>query len=117
MAEARELVNQRELADELERWGFRVIDPEKMDVPSISAALAGAKVVTCVEGSAQNHALFAMPAGAALLSIQPPNRFNSISKVVADAVGVRFAYVVADARESGFYLDPARFMRTLELLS
>lgn len=116
MAEARELVNQRQLAEELERRGFRVIEPERMDVPCICAALAGAKVVTCVEGSAQNHAFMAMPSGAALLSIQPPDRFNSIPKLIADALGIRFAYVVPDARAGGFDLDPARFMRTLELL-
>jgi capsular polysaccharide biosynthesis protein len=117
MAAARNLVNERQLTEELERRGFRVIEPENMDAPSICAALAGARIVACVEGSVQNHALMAMPAGAALLSIQPPERFNSLPKLIADGAGVRFAYVVAESRNNGFYLDPARFMQTLELLS
>jgi hypothetical protein len=113
----RNLVNEHDLAEKLESHGFRVIDPEGMEPSSICAALAAAKVVACVEGSVQNHAFLAMPRGAALLSIQPPHRFNSLPKLVADAVGVRFAYVVAEPRDGGFYLDPDRFMETLELLS
>jgi hypothetical protein len=116
-ANTRNLINERELTQELEARGFCVIPPEKMDARSICAALAEAKVVACVEGSVQNHAFAAMPAGAIMLSIQPPQRFNSVPKLIADAVGARFAYVVAEPRDSGFILDPTRFMRTLELIS
>ena len=116
-AAGRNLVNEVELVAELGRRGFRIIEPETMDVRSICAAMAGARVVACVEGSAQGHAVAAMPAGAALLSIQPPHHFNSVPKLIADAIGARFGYVVAEPRGEGFTLDPARFMRTLELLA
>ena len=113
----RHLINEFQLVEELERRGFRILEPEKMDAPSLSAALAGSKVVACVEGSVHNHATMAAPPGSALLAIQPPHRFNSVAKLVTDAVGMRFAYVVAEAAGDGFYLDSSRFMQTLELLS
>ena len=113
---ARHLINEDELVERLHAAGFRIVSPETMQPGELAAALGSAKVVACVEGSAQQHAFIAMPAGAALLSIQPPQRFNSVGKIIADAIGARFAYAVAEPAGGGFSIDPDRVLRTLDLI-
>lgn len=116
MGAARNLLNEDEVAAKLESIGFRVIAPEKMTPEAIASALAEAKVVVCVEGSVQQHAFIAMPEGATLVSIQPPARFNSIAKLLSDAVDARFAYVVAEPAAGGFTLELSRLLRTIDLV-
>lgn len=110
------LGNEDQLADDLSAIGFRILEPETMEPADLVAAMSSARLVVCLEGSAQQHAFLAMPAGSAFLSIQPANRFNTIGRVIADRVGVQFAYVVADAAGSECRLDPARLRKTLDLL-
>ena len=112
----RRLANEDQLADELSAIGFRTLEPEAMDAMELAAAMSSARLVVCLEGSAQQHAFLAMPAGSSFLSIQPANRFNTISRVIADRIGVRFAYVVADAFGGDCRLDPIRLRKTLDLL-
>jgi hypothetical protein len=116
MGTARNLLNEDEIAGKLEFIGFRVIAPETMSAEEIANVLVGAKVIVCVEGSVQQHAFIAMPEGATLVSIQPPARFNSIAKLLSDAVEARFAYVVAEPAVGGFTLEPDRLLRTIDLI-
>jgi capsular polysaccharide biosynthesis protein len=110
------LANEDLLADDLSAIGFRIVEPETMEPADLAATMSSARLVVCLEGSAQQHAFLAMPAGSAFLSIQPANRFNTIGRVIADRIGVRFAYVVADADGSECRLDPTRLRKTLDLL-
>lgn len=113
---ARTLINEDALVEQLEANGFRIIAPEGQTPIEIASALSGAEVVACVEGSAQQHALIAMPAGATLLSIQPPYRFNTIAKVIANRIGVTFAFTVAEPVEGGFTIGIDRLLKTLDLV-
>ena len=115
MGKARNLLNEEAICDRLSAEGFKIIAPESMEPAGIASVLADAELVACVEGSVQQHAFIGMPAGATMLSIQPPNRFNSIAKLLTDAVDTTFAFVVADPVENGFELQPDRLLRTLEL--
>ena len=113
---SRALLNEDALCEGLDKLGFRIIAPESLAARDLAEALGGAQITVCVEGSAQDHALIAMPRGATLLTIQPPYRFNSFPKSYADAAGMRFAYTVADPAHGGFHLDLERLRRTLDLI-
>lgn len=110
------LRNEAEIEKYLINCGFVVIDPENMSVREISAALSGANTVVFVEGSAQNHYLLNGPKGGRVLTIQPPERFNSFFKTFCDAVGLRWGYVVGDHNVDGSFSVPiARLEQTLNL--
>lgn len=113
---ARELLNELEIADVLSGRGFTTIAPEQLSAREIARSLASARVVVSVEGSALNHAQFALPDNSAILVIQPPERFNAFHKVLMDFNGIRFGYVVADTAIEGFTLPKERLVRTLELV-
>jgi hypothetical protein len=113
---ARELINQAAIIELLVERGFTVVEPEELQPSAIAHLLASARVVVSVEGSALNHAQYAVPESAVLLVIQPPQRFNAFHKVLADFNNVRFSYVVADPADNGFTLPPERLLRTLDLV-
>lgn len=110
----RNLVNSAEVQEELEKRGFEIINPEKETVSRIVGAISSAEIVILVEGSAQSHCTYALPSGSTLLIIQPPSRFNAISKERADAAGYHWAFVVADPHPNGFYLPFDRLLRTFD---
>jgi hypothetical protein len=114
--ESRELLNAPAVSEALMARGFVSIEPEALSPIQIVNSLASAKIVVSVEGSALNHAQFALPSNAAILVIQPPNRFTAFHKQLADFSGIRFGYVVADTALDGFTLAPDRLLRTLDLI-
>jgi Glycosyltransferase 61 len=114
MGERRELTNAAEVESELQANGFVVATPELESVAQLINLLAHAKIVVVVEGSAHNHAFMAMPRGSALITIQPSNRFNAIGKTFADAIGVRWAFTVAEKSRGGYYMPLDRLLRTIE---
>jgi capsular polysaccharide biosynthesis protein len=116
LATGRNLQNEDGLCDNLMRLGFRIISPESTSAEKIAGALLGSRLVVCVEGSAQQHAFLAMPKGSAFVSIQPPSNFNTIGKVIADRIGMKFAFHVADPAGDGFRVDFDRLQKTLDLI-
>ena len=112
----RSLANEPDLAELLERLGFVILEPEKEDPATIAAVLKDAELVVCVAGSAEVHALLAMPTGATLIEIQIAPFFGTIGKILAESIGVRWGYVVAEAGLAGFTLEPDRLLKTLELV-
>ncbi len=109
----RTLINEREVVDALTRIGFVNLQPEHDDPATIAAVLANAPIIVAVEGSAHNHALVAAPPGACLISIMPPREMNAIAKTQADALGLRWAYTVADDAGEGRFSQPADRLRRL----
>jgi capsular polysaccharide biosynthesis protein len=116
LGDARNLQNEDELCDNLTRLGFRIITPEAISAEDIAGALLNSRLVVCVEGSAQQHAFLAMPSGGAIVSIQPPRRFNTIAKIIADRIGVQFVFHVAEETGDGFRVDFGRLQKTLDLI-
>jgi capsular polysaccharide biosynthesis protein len=112
----RSLANEPKLAELLKRSGFEVLEPEKEDPETIAATLKDAQLVVCVAGSAEVHALLAMPAEATLIEIQLAPFFGTIGKILAESINVRWGYVVAERTAEGFTLEPDRLLRTLELV-
>jgi hypothetical protein len=113
----RHLVNSREVQAALEKAGFAIIFPEAESAGNLVNILSSAEIVVVVEGSAQGHCTYALPLGSTLLTIQPPTRFTANSKDRADALGLNWAFVVADPRPHGFYLPIDRLLRTLDEIS
>lgn len=110
----RNLVNSDELYEALDRLGFEIIDPESETALSMVEKLSRAEMAIGVEGSAQNHCWLAMPARSTFVAIQPPTRFNLHGKMRADAIGINYAFVVADPYPNGFYLPVERLLRTID---
>ncbi len=110
------LQNELELAEHLrDHRGFRILDPTKTEVPDIVATCAGAKTVVGVEGSQLIHGIVLLQPGCSILTLQPPDRFVSAYKHVADRELQHFGFVVGKARGKGFYIDPVEVDRTLDL--
>lgn len=109
--------NELEVETALRSLGFIIIQPESMAPREIYEALKDARIVVAVEGSALAHAQLSMPEGSAMIAIQPSNRFSTAHKAVAEAAGMRFGYVVADADQSGLMVDVYRLCRTIELVA
>ena len=116
IGERRVMRNELELAERLrDRHGFRILDPMTTDVPTIVAACAGARVVVGVEGSALIHGVQVLEPGAALLVLQPPNRFCSLFKHLTDRDDQHFGFVVGRMQGQDFHVDPDEVERTLDL--
>ena len=117
LGKRRQLDNFGQIVSTLAPHGYVVVEPEKLSAVEVAQALANAQVVVAVEGSAQAHALMAMPRGAAMVTIMPPRRFNSVHKVVADAIGVKWAYAVAEESGEHSFRQPSdRLLALLDLL-
>lgn len=84
-----------------------------MSVSALRLVLNRARIAIAVEGSSLMHALLMMPERAALLTIQPPQRFNNVLKGYADALGLRYAFTVADVARDGFHLPFSRLLGAL----
>lgn len=113
--QARSLLNEAAIAERLAREGFEIVDPATQSVDEISARLHGAAIVCSVEGSAFAHALLSMADAGAILTIQPPWRFNNPWKDYTDALGMRYGYVVAQGGQTEFELAPDDLMHSLDL--
>jgi hypothetical protein len=114
IGEPRVLENEPEVLDALAARGFDIIKPESESPRSLVNLLGSARIVILVEGSLHSHALVTMPPGGAIITIQPPRRFNSVIKPFLDVTGMRWGYTVADPRPSGFALPVDRLLRTLD---
>jgi len=114
LGERRHLVNSAEVYEALGRLGFEIINPESEEPRSLAEKLFGAEMAIAIEGSVANHCWVAMPPRSTFVAIQPPARFNSSGKMRADAIGINWAYVVADAHADGFYLPIGRMLRTID---
>lgn len=113
---SRKLHNESALAEYFhKRRGFKIVDITTMGVKEIMAACAGAKVVLGVEGSHLVHGMMVLEPGGSVLTLQPPDRFCSCIKRVADPDSQNFGFVVGVKSGDGFIIDPEEVERTLDL--
>ncbi len=116
MATPRSMANEDLIRYKLVDWGFTVIEPERETAASLVALLKNANLAVTIEGSAQVHALLAMPEHSTLLVLQPPDRFTAPGKDMADMGGLRYSFLVGDPTQNGFSIDAGRLLRTLDLI-
>ena len=113
----RVLRNELELAEHLRMTrGFRIVDPMSNSVSDILSACSGSQVVVGVEGSHLVHAVMMLSPGSSLLTIQPPFRFCTVLKDVANRDGLKFGFVIGQAVENDFIVEPDEVEQTLDLM-
>lgn len=111
----RMLQNEMALAETLAARGFQVLDPMREPAARLARVLAGAAVAVGVEGSQMTHALVALPPGATIVAIQPPDRTCAPLKTLGERFGLRFGYVVAEGRAGSYCVAADEVCRTLDL--
>jgi Glycosyltransferase 61 len=108
------IVNEPQVEAALARLGFQVVEPSTLQAREVAEALLDASIVVTCEGSHAGHAIYAMAHDAALLVLQPPDRFSLAFKEFTDRMPMRFAFVVGDAADGGFSIDVSDLDRTVE---
>ena len=113
---ARGLANEDAVRDALVARGFRVLAPETSSTEALADALSAARLCVGVEGSALTHATMLMPAGGAILALQPPRRFAESIKLFSDTIGLRFGFVVGEDHGDRFTVAIDRLEATIDLV-
>ncbi|WP_236603796.1 glycosyltransferase 61 family protein [Sandaracinus amylolyticus] len=111
----RGLMNEAAIEERLAREGYEIIDVARADADEIIRRTRDASVVCGVEGSALMHGLLCMREGGALVSLQPPYRFTMALRDHADAMGMRYGFVVGIGTRTRFEIDEDEVLSTLEL--
>jgi Glycosyltransferase 61 len=114
LGQARSVVNADALEAFMSGRGYAIVHPEREQPASLARTLRDAEIVVTVEGSAQVHALLAMPDAATLTILQPPMRFTAPGKDMADLAGLRYAFMVGDPDGAGFSIDLVRLAHLLD---
>jgi len=116
-AVGRAMANEDEVADILEKNGFEILLPERMDVVPLLNILAGATTVVVAEGSVQSHAFVSVPTGTGFAMIMPPRQFNLFGRQYIDAIDGKLAITIGeDVSEEKFVVQPERLLRVIDLL-
>lgn len=111
--EPRRVVDEPALEAKLRALGFEIVEPAGRPAEDVVRRMLGAPVIVAVEGSHVSHALYTIAEGGALLVLQPPDRFSMVHKEPADALGLRFAFIVGRPAEGGFSIDPDEVERMI----
>lgn len=113
---ARVVANEDELVSALSAKGFESFDITGASLPDIVHRFRNADVVVSMEGSHLNHLYLTLPAGAKLVTLVPADRFTMVQTGYANAVGLRFGFVVADPTPDGYDVSLPDLHATLELM-
>lgn len=116
-SQPRLLRNEAVIAEGLAARGFEIVDPAKETADDIVRKLSGARIAIGVEGSSLGHALLTLADQGALLTIQPPYRFNNVWKDFTDLLGMRYGFVVANGDQDGFDIGLDDILRTVDLVA
>ena len=114
-AEARFVENEDAVVNELAKRGVEIMEAETTPLEKIISHLLEARVVITIEGSQQEHAAFTLPQSSALITLQPPYRFNNLSKDWTQCIGMKYGFVVGDPCENGFSINIDELLQTVDL--
>ncbi len=110
----RVMANEADLEAVLVQRGFTVVDPMQLSAAEVTRLSLDARVVVSIEGSQISHAIYAMADDAALVVLQPPDRFCTQYKEFTDAMGMRFGFVVCDPGDEGFSVNIPELLHLLD---
>jgi hypothetical protein len=111
---SRVLVNASAVERYLESQGFTIIDPDRLSVPDLVAALLDARIVVGVEGSHLAHALYTLAPRGVLCVLQPAYRFTNIFKDWGDQYALRYAFTTGAQVPGGFEISIDALRRVLD---
>ena len=113
---ARAITNEDALIEALVARNWTILDIATASVAEMQRVLLGASVVVSIEGSQLDHAILAMPRGAAMVILVPQDRFLLRFVGLCRARGVRTGFVVIEGRLSdGYRTDLDEILRTVDL--
>ncbi|WP_193747394.1 glycosyltransferase 61 family protein [Ruegeria sp. ANG-S4] len=115
--EARIVANEHDLEEHLTNLGFDIVEPAVLSTQDVCRRMIDAKLVISVEGSHLAHAIYTMADDAALLVLEPPDRFAMPYKDFTDRMNMRFAFLVGDHAQNGFNVDLTDLDRLIDLLT
>jgi hypothetical protein len=116
MGVRRVVTNEAEIIDTLAKHEFKVVDVASNSLESILSALADAKIVVSVEGSQLCHSTYASPDNSGIITLQPPDRFETVHRDWAVAVDRGFGFVIGTMDEGGYNFSPDEILRTTDLM-
>jgi capsular polysaccharide biosynthesis protein len=106
--------NEDEIIDRLSKAGFTIIDQNALG--DKLARLSKARVVVTMEGSQLNHCVYTLPESAAVIALEPSNRFCSISRGWCNCLGIQFGFVVGHKGQRGYLFSADEVLRTVDLV-
>ena len=113
---ARKIENENEIIDALTKRGFVIADVGSDSLDQIISTLSSAKIVVSLEGSHNDHCAVACPENSGLLILQPADRFAAFQRAWSECIGMRYGFVVGDARTAGYYFSTSEILQTVDLL-
>jgi Glycosyltransferase 61 len=113
----RQMLNEGEVVDALEKRGVKVIQAEGMPAEELVRVLLGSRLVISIEGSQISHALYTLRSGGGVLAIQPPRRLFNSHMDWTRFMGMRYGIVVGiDHGNQNFTLPIGDLLRTIDLM-
>jgi hypothetical protein len=107
--------NESEIQDELVRRGFMILDIVTDSLQTILSNLVSAKLVISLEGSQLSHCCPSIPTGSGILTLQPPDRFDSTHRGWAEALGIQYGFIVGDQQRNGTRFSITELLKTIDL--
>lgn len=104
-AKQRDITNHAELEERLIRAGVDVVTPEG-DTRAFLSRIVDADLIISVEGSQACHAIYALRDQAALLVLQPPDRFYAAPHEWMRLIDMHCGMVIGTASPGGFHICP-----------
>ena len=101
------LSNEKALIEHLKTRNFDIVYPEQLTVDQLIRRLWNTPLIVTVEGSAQNHANYAIDLKGAYLILQSPYLVNHVQKGICDAMNRPYGFYVCHPTQSPeeFYVD------------
>jgi len=120
-ARHRKLVNEDQVVNILQQYGFKTVFPEDMSVVDQISLFSSAEVIITPHGSALANLAFATPS-AKVIELFAPNYINEIYWVLSNHVGLDYYYLIGEGETVHYgnlyediIVDIGKLERTLEL--
>ena len=119
-ASRRQVLNEDELTELLQEFGFCIVDPADMSVREQARLFSSASLVVSQHGAGLANLVFC-PEGAAVLELFTPNLMNACYWAVSNLLGIRYHYLTfphapepSQARAHDMMVDLARLSGALK---
>lgn len=111
---SRQFQNPEDLIEKLQSSGWTILDVAS-PLPDIVRTLAGARVVSGMEGSHLNHAHFATRPGTVFVALVPHDIFTTVQVGLTRAVGNHCGFcVLSGSQTDGYRLDFSDFEQAVQ---
>jgi tetratricopeptide (TPR) repeat protein len=104
-ASYRQIVNDKEVLQYLEKFGFRSVKLETMSVPEQAACLAAAKIVVAPHGGGLTNLVFCSP-GTKVIEIFSPLYVPHCYWMISNLCGLEHYYLIGDLVDDGTPTKP-----------